>query len=58
MVHKKYIKRGGRTYGPYYYESYREGNKVKKRYIHFNEIKQNKQKKKQNFSGSKSRERV
>ena len=55
MVHKKYIKRGGRTYGPYYYESYREGNKVKKRYIHFNEIKQNKQKKKQNFSGSKSR---
>ena len=33
MVHKKYIKKWGKTYGPYYYESYREGDKVKKRYI-------------------------
>ncbi len=33
MVHKKYIRVGGKTYGPYYYESYREGSKVKKRYI-------------------------
>src|SRR3989344_2233854 len=38
MVHKKYIKRGGRTYGPYYYESYREGNKVKTRYISSDEF--------------------
>ncbi|MEM4259373.1 MAG: hypothetical protein QXS38_01250, partial [Candidatus Pacearchaeota archaeon] len=33
MVHKKYIRRGGKLYGPYFYESYREGNKVKKRYL-------------------------
>ena len=33
MVHKKYIKINGKSYGPYYYESYREGGKVKKRYI-------------------------
>jgi len=33
MVHKKFIRRGGKLYGPYYYESYREGNKVKKRYL-------------------------
>src|SRR3989338_6580941 len=33
MVHKRYEKRGGKVFGPYYYESYRVGNKVKKRYI-------------------------
>ncbi len=33
MVHEKYIKKRGKTYGPYYYESYREGGKVKKRYV-------------------------
>jgi hypothetical protein len=33
MVHKKYIKIKGKTYGPYYYESYRENGRVKKRYI-------------------------
>ncbi len=33
MTHKKYIKIGGKTYGPYYYESYREDGKVKKRYV-------------------------
>jgi len=33
MVHKKYIKRGGKVFGPYYYESYRDGDKVKKVYI-------------------------
>ncbi|MCU0642429.1 MAG: hypothetical protein MUF61_02525, partial [archaeon] len=33
MVHKKYLWINGKRYGPYYYESYREGNKVKKRYI-------------------------
>ena len=33
MVHKKYIKIKGKTYGPYYYESYREGGKIKKRYF-------------------------
>src|SRR3989344_5066009 len=38
MVHKKYIKRDGKLYGPYYYESYREGNKVKTRYISSDEF--------------------
>jgi len=33
MVYKKYIKRGGKTFGPYYYESYREGDKVKTRFV-------------------------
>ena len=33
MVHKKYIKIKGKKYGPYYYESYREDGKVKKRYV-------------------------
>lgn len=33
MVHEKYIQRDGKLYGPYYYESYREDGKVKKRYI-------------------------
>src|SRR3989344_5742586 len=33
MVYKKYVKKRGRSFGPYYYESYREGNKVKKIYI-------------------------
>jgi hypothetical protein len=34
MVHKRYIKRGGKTFGPYYYESYRDkdGN-IRKRYL-------------------------
>ena len=33
MVYKKYIKRGGKVFGPYYYESYRVGDKVKTRFI-------------------------
>ncbi|NPE29623.1 hypothetical protein HNV12_17010, partial [Methanococcoides sp. SA1] len=34
MVYKKYIKKGGKTFGPYYYESYRDENgKVKKKYL-------------------------
>ena len=34
LVHAKYIKKGGKVYGPYYYESYRdEYGKVKKRYF-------------------------
>jgi len=33
MVYKKYIKKNGRLYGPYYYESYREDGKVKTRFI-------------------------
>jgi len=34
MVYKKYIKRGGKIFGPYYYESYRDENGiVKTRYI-------------------------
>ena len=33
MVHKQYIKKNGKLIGPYYYESYREDGKVKKRYF-------------------------
>src|SRR3989338_6171966 len=33
MVYKKYVWKNGRKFGPYYYESYRDGNKIKKRYI-------------------------
>ena len=33
MVYKKYIKRGNKVFGPYYYESYRDGDKVKTRFI-------------------------
>src|SRR3989344_5072087 len=33
MVYKKYILKNGKLHGPYYYESYREGNAVKKRYL-------------------------
>ncbi|MFH0956337.1 MAG: hypothetical protein V1813_00585, partial [Candidatus Aenigmatarchaeota archaeon] len=33
MAHKKYIKRNGKVFGPYYYENYRVGSKVKTRYI-------------------------
>ena len=33
MVHKRFVRKNGKLHGPYYYESYREGDKVKKRYI-------------------------
>ncbi|MEK6830545.1 MAG: hypothetical protein AABX77_00785, partial [Nanoarchaeota archaeon] len=33
MVYKKYVKKRGKVFGPYYYESYRSGNSVKKIYI-------------------------
>ena len=33
MVYKKYIKKRGKVFGPYYYRSYRDGNSVKKIYI-------------------------
>ncbi|MAG02108.1 hypothetical protein CMI42_02120, partial [Candidatus Pacearchaeota archaeon] len=33
MVYKKYIKKNGKTYGPYYYESYRENGRVKTKFI-------------------------
>lgn len=33
MVHKKYIKRGGKTFGPYLYENYRENGKTKTKYL-------------------------
>ncbi|MEI6058641.1 MAG: hypothetical protein WCP89_02620, partial [archaeon] len=34
MVYKRYVKRGGKTFGPYYYESYRGADgKVKTRYL-------------------------
>src|SRR3989338_4295855 len=33
MVYKKYINKNGKLHGPYYYESYRDGDKIKKRYL-------------------------
>lgn len=45
MVHKKYIKIKGKTYGPYYYESYRKDGKIKKRYLKAPEIKERRVKK-------------
>ncbi len=33
MVHKKYIKRKGKTFGPYLYENYRENGVTKTRYL-------------------------
>jgi len=33
MVYKKYIKRNGKKFGPYYYESYREDGRVKTRFV-------------------------
>ena len=33
MVYKRYIKRKGRVFGPYYYESFRENGKVKSRLL-------------------------
>ena len=33
MVYKRYAKKNGKIYGPYYYESYRENGVVKKLYI-------------------------
>ncbi len=34
MVYEKYIKRGNKLHGPYYYESYRDKTgKIKKRYF-------------------------
>jgi len=33
MVHKKYIKRDGKTFGPYLYQNYRENGVTKTRYL-------------------------
>ncbi len=33
MVYKRFVKKKGKTFGPYYYESYREGGVVKKKYL-------------------------
>lgn len=34
MVHKRYVYKNGRKYGPYYYHSYRDSEgKVKKHYL-------------------------
>jgi len=33
MVYKKYIKRDGKVFGPYYCESYRDGDKIRTRFI-------------------------
>ncbi len=39
MVFKRYIKRGRKTYGPYYYKSYRDKNGVvRKKYIGTDEV--------------------
>ena len=56
-MHKKYIIIRGRKYGPYYYESYREDGKVKKRYIKISEKKEeiDRRVKKLNNDGSKTR---
>ena len=32
-MYKKYIRKNGKLHGPYYYESYRDGDTVKKRYL-------------------------
>ena len=37
-MHKRYVYKNGKRFGPYYYESYREGNKVKTRYISSDEF--------------------
>tara|TARA_Y100000310_G_scaffold56999_3_gene52246 strand:- start:13049 stop:18325 length:5277 start_codon:yes stop_codon:yes gene_type:complete len=42
MVHKKYIKRGGKIFGPYLYENYRENGVTKTRYLGKPEKKQKK----------------
>jgi len=33
MVYKKHIRKNGKKFGPYYYESYRENGKVKTRFV-------------------------
>ena len=33
MVHKKYIKRGDKIFGPYFYQNYRENGVTKTRYL-------------------------
>ncbi|MFH1425340.1 MAG: S8 family serine peptidase [archaeon] len=33
MVYKRYVRKGGKVFGPYYYESYRDGEKVRKKYF-------------------------
>ena len=33
MVYKKFVNKRGKIFGPYYYESYRDGVHVRKRYI-------------------------
>jgi len=50
MVYKKYIKRGNKVFGPYYYSSYREGNKVKTTYFRVKEKYQNEAKKRKLFA--------
>ncbi|MEM4271630.1 MAG: hypothetical protein QXD13_00885, partial [Candidatus Pacearchaeota archaeon] len=33
MVHKRYVRKGGKVFGPYYYQSYRENGIAKKKYL-------------------------
>ena len=33
MVYKRYVYKRGKRFGPYYYESYRDGDKIRKRYL-------------------------
>jgi len=65
MVHIRYVKRGNKKFGPYYYESYRSGDKVKKRYIGDQEQydawlskKNKKQKKNMGLSGPKKSNKI
>ena len=52
MVYKRFIKKkNGTMVGPYYYESYRDGNKVKKRYLGRKLPKKHKKKGKESYKG-------
>ena len=40
MVYKKYIKRGGKIYGPYLYKSIKKGGKVITEYLGVHQTKE------------------
>jgi len=46
MAHRKYIKRDGKVFGPYYYENYREKGVTKTKYLGKNTVKEKKSGKK------------
>ena len=33
MAYKRFVRKRGKIFGPYYYESYRDGDKIKKKYL-------------------------